>query len=38
MTGRYELGFLQTGGGLDDQDWEWVEDVNLICETFNILR
>lgn len=38
MTGKYEVSFLQHSGGLDDQDWDWVEDTQLICELFNTFK
>lgn len=38
LSGRYEIAFLHGSGGLDDQEWEWVEEVYLICEIFNSLR
>lgn len=38
FTGRYDIGFLQNNGGLDDQDWEWVEDIEFIKNEFNSLK
>lgn len=38
LSGRYEIAFLRSSGGLDDQEWEWLEDVNLICDIFNSLQ
>ncbi|MEG0729787.1 MAG: hypothetical protein RR191_05600 [Cetobacterium sp.] len=35
MMGMYEIGFLPKSGGLDEQDWDWVEDVELIISALN---
>lgn len=38
MSGRFEIAFLPEAGGLDNQDWEWVEDIELIKNGFNKLK
>lgn len=38
MMGAYEIAFLPHGGGLDDQDWEWVEDIERIVYALNIAQ
>lgn len=38
LTGCYEIGFLQNSGGLDDQEWEWLEDMLIIKEIYNSLK
>ena len=38
FTGRYEIAFLPGAGGLDDQDWEWVEDIEFVKNEFNSLK
>lgn len=38
FTGNFEIAFLQKAGGLDDQDWDWVEDIELVKTEFNSLK
>lgn len=38
MSGRFEIAFLPEAGGLDNQDWEWVEDIELVKNIFNSLK
>lgn len=35
FTGNFEIAFLPNSGGLDEQDWEWVEDIQIIKCEFN---
>ncbi|MGL4933925.1 MAG: hypothetical protein ACRC51_00490 [Cetobacterium sp.] len=35
IMGNYEIAFLPLGGGLDEQDWEWVEDAEMIISALN---
>lgn len=38
FTGRFDIAFLPTSGGLDDQDWEWVEDIEFVKNEFNKMK
>lgn len=35
MMGNYEIAFLPKTGGMDEQDWDWVEDIELIITALN---
>lgn len=38
MTGYCEIGYLASSGGLDDQEWEWVEDILIIKDILNDIK
>lgn len=35
IMGNYEIAFLQRKGGMDEQDWDWIEDIELIISALN---
>lgn len=35
LMGAYEIAFLPSSGGIDEQDWEWVEDIEKIIYSLN---
>lgn len=35
MMGSYEIAFLPLSGGLDEQDWEWVETIDMVIYALN---
>lgn len=38
FTGNFEIAFLPKSGGIDEQDWEWVEDIQLVKYEFNKIK
>lgn len=38
FTGNFEIAFLPISGGIDEQDWEWVEDIQLVKYEFNKIK
>lgn len=38
MMGNYEIAFLPVNGGIDEQDWEWVENIQMIISALNRVR
>ncbi|MGL5122553.1 MAG: hypothetical protein ACRC6K_00085 [Fusobacteriaceae bacterium] len=35
MMGNYEIAFLPYSGGLLDQEWDWVDDIETILRCLN---
>lgn len=35
FTGNFDIAFLPESGGLDEQDWEWLEDILIVKTEFN---
>ena len=38
IMGAYEIAFLPIAAGIDEQDWEWVEDIQMVRNALNIVN
>lgn len=38
FSGNFDIAFLPMAGGMDEQDWEWVEDIQIVKYEFNKIR